>query len=81
MAFEDLKRAMTTALVLAMLDFSNGFVVETDASNVGVGAVRERRPIAYFSNILGVRVRGKSIYEKELMAMCLAIVRWKHYLL
>lgn len=36
-AFEALKLAMTTVLVLAMLDFSKPFEIEADALGVGAG--------------------------------------------
>ena len=38
-AFQTLKKTMTNLLVLALLDFSKEFVIEVDASGLGLGAV------------------------------------------
>ena len=63
-----LKEAMTQAPILAFLDFSKEFVLETDTCDTGVGVVliQEGRPIAYLSQALTLRHIGLSIYDKEL---------------
>ncbi|KAL2226249.1 UNVERIFIED_CONTAM: Transposon Ty3-G Gag-Pol polyprotein [Sesamum indicum] len=76
-AFNHLKELMVSAPVLAMLDFSEPFIVETNASGKGIGAVLMQggRPIAYHSKALAPKNMGLSTYEKEFLALLLAVTR------
>ena len=81
-ALDNLKDALSSALVLALPDFNKTFVVETDACNTGIGAVlmQEGHPICYISRALGPRQQALSVYEKELMAVVFAVQTWSAYL-
>ena len=81
-AFNTLKKALVSAPVLALPDFNNTFLVETDASALGVGAVlmQKGHPLAFLSKALGPKSRGLSTYEKEYLAMILAVQQWRPYL-
>ena len=75
-AFQELKRRLCMAPVLQSPDFSRPFVLQTDASDRGVGAVLAQQdenncdhPVAYFSRKLRPREQRYSTVEKE----CLAI--------
>jgi hypothetical protein len=74
-AFATLKTAMSSAPVLALPDFNLQFVLETDASHNGVGAVlmQQDHPVAFLSRALGPRNQALSVYEKECLAILLAI--------
>jgi hypothetical protein len=65
LAFRTLKTSLITAPVLALPDFSCQFIVETDASDLGIGAVlmQNNHPLAFVSKALGPRTRGLSTYE------------------
>lgn len=78
-----LKETMKQVPILALPDFANIFTIEADASGVGLGVMLTQRgqPLAFFSQALTGRARFKSVYERELMAIILAIQKWRHYLL
>ena len=82
-AFQALKTSMSHSPILALLDLSRPFIVETDASGIGIGAVllQDEWPLAFFSQALPQEVRLKLVYECELIAVVRAIQKWQHYLL
>lgn len=82
-AFILLKKALVSAPVLAVPDFSKTFVVETDASQMGIGAVlmQDDHPVAYISRSLGPKWQRLSVYEKELLAMIFVVQKWEQYLM
>jgi len=82
-AFLALKTAVTQAPVLALPNFSQPFLIECDASGVGIGAVlmQGNRPIAFLSKALKGKALHMSTYEKELFALVTAIQKWRPYLL
>lgn len=81
-AFNQLKKAMVSTPVLALPDFSQPFAVETDACDTGVGAVltQNNHPIAYLSKALGIKNSKLSVYEKEFLAVMMAVDKWRPYL-
>lgn len=81
-AFQTLKQMMVSTPVLALPDFTLPFVIETDACDTGVGVVlmQNGHAIAYMSKALGIQNRKLSVYEKEFMAVMLAVDKWRQYL-
>ena len=84
--FEQLKYYMTSEPVLKLPDINLPFVLRTDASNVGVGAVLIQyendvpRPIAYASRKLLDRERNYSTIERECLAIIFGVTRFQYYL-
>ena len=87
-AFEKLKSLLCSAPVLQSPDFSQPFVLQTDASDFGVGAVLSQtdgegidHPVAYFSRKLLPREQRYSTVEKECLAIKLGTQAFRVYLL
>lgn len=81
-AFANLKTALIKAPVLALPNFARPFQLQTDACDSGVEAVllQDGHPLAYISKSLGSRTRGLSTYEKEYLAIIIAVEQWRSYL-
>ncbi|WVZ15124.1 hypothetical protein V8G54_012690 [Vigna mungo] len=82
-AFDKLKAALTSALVLAIPNFKEPFVLEIDALGSGIGVIlsQSQHPIAYFSKKLCSRKQKQSIYISELYVITEALTKFRHYLL
>jgi len=81
-AFDALKQALISAPVLQLPNFSKPFCIETDASDKAVGAVlqQEGHPLAYVSKALSIKSQGLSTYDKECLAIMIAVDHWRPYL-
>ena len=73
---------MVSLLILAMSNFLEEFIVETDALGIGIGAVLMQggHPIAFISKALSLKHQALSVYENELWAIVYAVTKWHHYL-
>uniref|UniRef100_A0A1Y1LV10 RNA-directed DNA polymerase n=1 Tax=Photinus pyralis TaxID=7054 RepID=A0A1Y1LV10_PHOPY len=85
-AFNCLKEALTSAPILTCPDFQKTFVLQTDASTTGIGAVLsqvqegQERVISYISPALNSAERNYSTIEQECLAVVWAIEKLKGYL-
>jgi len=70
-AFEELKATMQKLPILAIPYFSKVFILETDVSGIGLGAMllQEEKPLAFWSKALSDRAPLKLVYERELMVV------------
>ena len=82
-SFEELKRRLTTAPMLAMPDIHKNFDIYCDASRQGLGCVlmQEGRFIAYASRQLRKHELNYPTHDLELAAVVHALKIWRHYIL
>ena len=87
-AFLALKTCLCSAPVLAYPKFDHPFLLQTDASNVGLGAVLTQldnngteRVVSYASCTLTPREKNYSTMEKEALAIVFATEHFHYYLL
>ena len=85
-AFKTLKNKLTTAPVLAYPEFGALFILDTDASDVGLGAVLSQvqqgkeRVIGFAAKSLSKAERNYSTTRKELLAMVWGMEHFEPYL-
>lgn len=85
-AFNELKRFLTTDLVLRIPNNRLPFKLQTDASDHGIGAVLLQtypegdRPVAYISKKFTLAQRRWSPMEQECYAFIHALDKWHNYL-
>jgi RNase H-like domain found in reverse transcriptase/Reverse transcriptase (RNA-dependent DNA polymerase)/Integrase zinc binding domain/Chromo (CHRromatin Organisation MOdifier) domain/gag-polyprotein putative aspartyl protease len=81
-AFEWVKQALTSAPALSPADPSKPYVVTTDASDVGLGAVLEQdgKPVAFESRKLHGAELNYSATDREMLAVVHALRTWRCYL-
>ncbi|CAL2267432.1 unnamed protein product [Prunus armeniaca] len=81
-SFQELKKRLTTAPVLALPDNLGNFVIYSYASLQGLGCVlmQHDRVIAYASRQLKKHEHNYHVHDLELAAVVFALKIWQHYL-
>ena len=87
-AFQELKKLLCSELVLKGPDFNSPFILQTDTSDRGVGAVLSQldeagndHPVAFFSRKLLPREERYSTVKRECLAIKFACYSFRVYLL
>lgn len=86
-SFNQLKRALTGADIMAYPKDHGRFILDTDASDYAIGAVLsqeqdgQEKVVAYGSHTLGKSERNYCVTDKELLAVRYFIEYYKQYLL
>ena len=87
-AFQALKKKLTTAPVLMYPNYKQKFILATDASKLGVGAILSQidsegreRPVAYASRGLSSAEQNYAAHEMECLAVVWAVKYFRQYLL
>ena len=86
-AFNSLKKAFTSALILTYWIPNTQLIMETDASDYVLAAIlsivnedNEVHPVAFHSRTFIIAELNYDIHDKELLAIFEAFKIWQHYL-
>jgi hypothetical protein len=82
-SFQELKKILTIAPVLTLLEIHQGFVIYCDASRQGLGCVlmQGEKVVAYASCHLRPYEQNYPTHDLELAAVVHALKIWRHYLI
>ncbi|XP_045541479.1 uncharacterized protein LOC123722976 [Papilio machaon] len=85
-AFDVLKSKLTSAPILIQADYTQPFLLRTDASNYALGAAllqgdnNNEKPIEYASRLLTSAERNYSTTEREALAVVWAVEKFRGYI-
>ena len=87
-AFDELRKCLVSSPILAYPDYNRRFILDTDASDTGIGAVLSQisdegseRVIAYASRSLSRPEQRYCVTRKELLAVVSFVQQFRQYLL
>ena len=87
-AFDELRKCLKPSPILAYSDYSKRFILDTDASNYGIGAVLSQISndgsecgIAYASRSLSRQEQRYCVTRRELLAIVEFVQHFRQYLL
>ena len=84
-AFQNLKAACCTQPVLKIFDPEKPIQIETDASDLAIGACLSQEydknwhPIVYLSRKLSAAKQNYDVHDKELLAIVVSLETWRVY--
>ncbi|XP_053378575.1 uncharacterized protein LOC128548173 [Mercenaria mercenaria] len=85
-AFQELKHALTNAPILSYPISEGMYILDADASGVGIGSVLQQvqgdkeKVISYFSKCLSKEERHYCVTRRELLAVICSVKHYHHYL-
>ena len=81
-SFDELKRKLTSTLILTLLSGQDGYTVYCDASKQGLGCVlmQHENVIAYASRKLKKHEKNYPTHDLEMADVVFALQIWRHYL-
>ena len=85
-AFNNIKEAFTTALILGHWDPESPMILETDASDCALVAILSTQsngeicPIAFYSRAFSTAEINYDVHDKELLAIVESFKKWQYYL-